>query len=202
MKEDLARRIAECPPEKRRLLERLLKQRGVELPLPGAEPENPAVSTMVDALRRAVPESEDAPEGTPPPELYTNKDVVRANYGAYHDVLQSAIFEDEAVFMNLGYVENDRPQHSPVQLPERMLGRPFAKLALEVIGDCDLNGRRVLDIGCGRGGTIQLVHAHFRPSETVGLDLTREAIEFCRKRYSHPDTRFEVGDAEDLPFDD
>ncbi len=41
---------------------------------------------------------------------------------------------------------------------------------------------------------------HF-DAEATGVDLAPEAVAFCRKTHRHP-ARFEVGDAEHLPFDD
>ena len=38
------------------------------------------------------------------------------------------------------------------------------------------------------------------PSETVGLDLSPVAIEFCRRAHNYPQVSFVCGDAEHLPF--
>ena len=73
------------------------------------------------------------------------------------------------------------------------------RLALELIGDTDLQDRAVLDVGCGRGGTVALMVERFGAKATR-VDLAPEAIAFCRK--THANARFEVGDAEHLPFDD
>jgi ubiquinone/menaquinone biosynthesis C-methylase UbiE len=58
----------------------------------------------------------------------------------------------------------------------------------------------VLDVGCGRGGTVVLLAETFGGVVT-GVDLSPEAIAFCRKTHDHG-VRFEVGDAEHLPFED
>jgi SAM-dependent methyltransferase len=72
-------------------------------------------------------------------------------------------------------------------------------LAFELIGNTDLRERSVLDVGCGRGGTVALMVESFGAKAT-GVDLAPEAIAFCRK--THANARFEVGDAEHLPFED
>jgi ubiquinone/menaquinone biosynthesis C-methylase UbiE len=59
---------------------------------------------------------------------------------------------------------------------------------------------RVLDVGCGRGGTVALMAETFA-AQAVGVDLAPEAVAFCRKTHQNG-ARFEVGDAEHLPFDD
>ena len=70
-----------------------------------------------------------------------------------------------------------------------------------VIGATDLRGRQVLDVGCGRGGTVALL-ADLYEAEATGVDLSPEAIGFCRRTHRSPHVRFEVGDAEHLPLDD
>jgi len=55
-------------------------------------------------------------------------------------------------------------------------------------------------VGCGRGGTVALLAETFGAAAT-GVDLSPEAIAFCRSTHGHG-TRFEVGDAEHLPFED
>ena len=58
----------------------------------------------------------------------------------------------------------------------------------------------MLDVGCGRGGTTALLAEQFG-ADATGLDLSPEAISFCRK--THGDKAcFEVGDAEHVPFQD
>jgi ubiquinone/menaquinone biosynthesis C-methylase UbiE len=74
------------------------------------------------------------------------------------------------------------------------------RLVYELVGNTDLRGRRVLDVGCGRGGTVALLAQEFEATAT-GLDLSPEAIAFCRRTHRHPRAAFEVGDAEQLPFE-
>jgi phthiocerol/phenolphthiocerol synthesis type-I polyketide synthase E len=50
------------------------------------------------------------------------------------------------------------------------------------------------------GGTVALLAETFGATAT-GVDLSPEAIVFCRSAHGHG-TRFEVGDAEHLPFED
>jgi SAM-dependent methyltransferase len=39
-------------------------------------------------------------------------------------------------------------------------------------------------------------------ADVTGVDLSPEAIAFCRRTHRHPHVRFEVGDAEHLPVED
>ena len=77
----------------------------------------------------------------------------------------------------------------------------FAWSGGELIGRTDLRGKRVLDVGCGRGGTVALIGDTFETAEVTGVDLSPEAIAFCRRTHRNPRVRFEVGDAEHLPVE-
>jgi ubiquinone/menaquinone biosynthesis C-methylase UbiE len=71
-----------------------------------------------------------------------------------------------------------------------------------VAGAVDLTGRRVLEVGSGRGGGAAFIHRYLHPAEMVGLDFSEQAVDLCRRMYRMPGLRFVHGDAEDIPFDD
>ena len=103
--------------------------------------------------------------------------------------LAHSSFEELAIHLNYGYVADDQSQYSPVELPEDMISRNTVKLVLEVIGGHDLAGRKILDVGCGRGGTISTINTYYRAREAVGLDITLANIEFCRRHFANGQTR-------------
>lgn len=76
------------------------------------------------------------------------------------------------------------------------------QLYARVAGAASLEGKDVLEVGCGRGGGTAFVQERFRPRSMVGLDLATRAIDACRAAYARPGLRFVAGDAENLPFDD
>lgn len=59
----------------------------------------------------------------------------------------------------------------------------------------------VLDVGCGTGAVLALLHEKYPDRRCVGLDLTPEMIEVARTKVA-PGMEFVVGDAENLPFDE
>ncbi len=79
-----------------------------------------------------------------------------------------------------------------------------AQVELKTLLDiCNLNGKIVLEIGCGTGRmTFQiapLVH------KCVGIDIDEKLITFCKKRlnkYEFNNLEFSVGDGEKLGFQD
>jgi ubiquinone/menaquinone biosynthesis C-methylase UbiE len=89
-----------------------------------------------------------------------------------------------------------------VPLPEQMLNKNSVLLVLEVLEDCVQTGSRVLDVGCGRGGTVSVINQFFQPGRLVGLDISAAAVAFAHDAHKRPGTAFLQGDAERLPFGD
>jgi phthiocerol/phenolphthiocerol synthesis type-I polyketide synthase E len=124
----------------------------------------------------------------------------RQFYDAITARLDASEFGNFSYFLNLGYVADDSPRFAQVRLPDRFPNRTSAELALEVIGDCPLTGRRLLDVGCGRGGTLSIVSRFFQPASLIGVDLSPRAVAFDRHTHRAPHLQFCAGDAEHLPF--
>jgi phthiocerol/phenolphthiocerol synthesis type-I polyketide synthase E len=102
-------------------------------------------------------------------------------------------------FLNYSYISLHEGDEARFEVPD-VFNPSSVRLAFELIGGIDLQGRRVLDIGCGRGGTAALMGDRFG-ADATGVDLAPEAVAFCRRTHRNA-ARFEVGDAEHLPFDD
>jgi phthiocerol/phenolphthiocerol synthesis type-I polyketide synthase E len=121
----------------------------------------------------------------------------------YNDVtrrLEQSGMGAASFFLNYGYVTLGEGDEARFEIPAEVFNRNSVRLAFELIGDTQLNGRKVLDVGCGRGGTVALL-AEIFGADPTGVDLSPEAVAFCRSTHGHG-TRFEVGDAEHLPFED
>jgi trans-aconitate methyltransferase len=61
---------------------------------------------------------------------------------------------------------------------------------------------RVLDIGCGNGKITAAIADRIPEGSVLGVDPSHNMIAFAREHYGpsvHPNLRFEVGDARDLP---
>lgn len=102
--------------------------------------------------------------------------------------------------MNYGYAPVDAPATpAPEGHPDDFYG---LQLYAAVAGAGDLEGKDVLEVGCGRGGGASYIFQTRRPRSMTGLDLARRAIDRCRRRYARPGLRFVAGDAEALPFED
>lgn len=189
--EALQRRLAHLPLSRRRLAERLLAKDALR----------PELAPLVDTVR--PPARQDLEQG-PNPDRYRSvlsdgKEWVRTFYDSVNASLDTGSIADYALFLNYGYAdgehrgaEDGRARHG--------LNRNNVRLVLEVLGDCVLDGVDVLDVGCGRGGTIDTISRHSAPRRLTGVDLSSHAIRFCRDRHRRPHVTFVESDAEHLPF--
>ncbi len=122
----------------------------------------------------------------------------------YDDVtrrLEQSGVAEASFFLNYGYRSSGKGDEARFQVADGVFNANSVRLAFELIGATELSGRRALDVGCGRGGTVSLIANQF-DTPVMGVDLSPEAIAFCRRTHRHPKARFEVGDAEHLPCED
>lgn len=107
---------------------------------------------------------------------------------------------DDVVFLNYGYEEYpemrfplsaaDEPDRFPIQLYHGTAAQ------------AQLNGKQVLEVGCGHGGGASYLVRTVRPDSYVGLDLNPAGIAYCRKKHDLAGLEFVQGDAQELPFAD
>src|SRR5262245_6055534 len=195
---EASHRIAGLSEDRRRLLERLLKQNGTA---GGSEGRGRAAAS---AIPPAVVPSTPLP-GKQTFEQSSTSGEVKANYKRFYNAINSqldaSVFGQFSFFLNYGYRPDLNPQHSRIQLPDHFVNKNSVRLLFEVIGDCDLKDRRILDVGCGSGGTVVVIKQFFEARSVQGLDLSPNAIAYCRTSHQYDNVRFDEGDAEKLPFD-
>jgi SAM-dependent methyltransferase len=125
----------------------------------------------------------------------------RSFYDLLSRRLEAVGVADSSFFLNYGYTPTDSHNESAFDIPQGTFNANSVRLVFEVIGPVDLNDRTVVEIGCGRGGNSALVAKKFR-AQVIGIDMSAEAIAFCRKAHVGDSIDFRVGDALDLPLDD
>jgi len=149
----------------------------------------------------AVP---DLPVAATPIEGDSPAAAAKASYREFYDDvtrrLERSGVGEASFFLNYGYISLGDGDEARYDVPAGVFNPSSVRLAFELIGTTELRGRNVLDVGCGRGGTVALLADRFE-ADATGVDLAPEAIAFCRRMHRHPRTRFEVGDAEHLPFE-
>jgi SAM-dependent methyltransferase len=133
--------------------------------------------------------------------LSTTADGWRSFYDLLSLRLENVGLADVSFFLNYGYVPTDSNNESAFIIREGTFNANSVRLVLEVIGSLDLNDCTIVEIGCGRGGNSALVAEKFS-AQVIGIDMSSEAIGFCRKRHVSASTDFRVGNALDIPLDD
>ena len=207
--DDLAKRFSELTPEKRELLQQLLARNGLQISdlKSGARREGAAEGSEARSEGPSGDIQEvmvdEAPVILPPnPSPAEIKAYHRSVYNRLNNQLNSTPYSTHIRFCNFGYLADSSPQFSQVMLPPYILNKNTIQLVLEVIGDCDLTGCAILDVGCGRGGTISVIAEYFQPKRVAGIDLSSSAIAFCRKNNPYEHVVYYEGDAENLLFQD
>ncbi len=106
---------------------------------------------------------------------------------------------EDMIFMNYGWAgldEADRIELDPGDEPNRYCIQLYDRVA----GAVDLTGRKVLEIGCGRGGGANYVKRYLKPGSMTGMDFSPKGIEFCSAKYRTDGLSFVRGDAGDMQF--
>ena len=129
-----------------------------------------------------------------------NEKFVQSFQNYFYRYVTRRLGADDVLFLNYGY-EEDPPMGVPLSAsdePNRFSIQLYHRTATQV----DLNGKRVLEVGCGHGGGASYLMRTLHPASYTGLDLNPAGIDFCRKRHNLAGLEFVQGDAENLPLPD
>src|SRR6476660_7987770 len=129
-----------------------------------------------------------------------NEKFVQSFQNYFYRYVTRRLGADDVLFLNYGY-EEDPPIGVPLSAsdePNRFSIQLYHRTATQV----DLNGKRVLEVGCGHGGGASYPMRTAGPASYTGLALNPAAIALCRTRHVLPGVDFVHGDAEKLPFPD
>jgi O-methyltransferase len=116
--------------------------------------------------------------------------------------VEDRITDRRFVFVNHGFVELDGSDDFAWVNPGDEPWRYNLNLIRQLTRDVAIDGARVLDVGCGRGGTCAYFVRYHHPLAVVGVDLIPGQVEFCRTAHRGPNLRFQQADAQSLPFDE
>jgi len=130
------------------------------------------------------------------------KDEVQKGYQKVFHSLQEYGLAEYSSFLNLGYADVDE-EGRKMRKKEQLSYKPnktSVQLLYELIGEYSLDGHRVLEVGCGRGGNLAELGDMFQPKLLAGLDLCFENVYHCSKIHRLKNGFFCEGDAQRLPF--
>lgn len=132
--------------------------------------------------------------------LFPGRDGENTAMSGYYASISRLIPDPRLTFMNYGYVEEG--EDFAWCGDADWVWRYAINLIRRALTGVDAGGRRVLDVGCGRGGPASYIARCLDPAEVVGLDASEDGVRFCEEQHVHPRLRFVHGSAEALPFDD
>jgi len=105
-------------------------------------------------------------------------------------------------FMNYGYL----PPADKAAFPLDEMDEPeraFIGLYFQAVDGVDLAGKRVLEVGCGRGGGTAYVAKYHGAAKAVGVDYSPVTVKRAQTLNGETDVlSYAFGDAEKLPFED
>lgn len=82
------------------------------------------------------------------------------------------------------------------------INRYGIQLYHHTVKQTDLSHKKILEVGCGRGGGAYYVARYFNPEVIIGIDRSKEKILFNNSFYQSPNLSFQVGNAHEIPFAD
>ena len=129
-------------------------------------------------------------------ELESEKKKVVDFFSHISDTLGETPFNRFVVFQNWGY--SGETQECRLFIPRTSSNYNSQLLLGEMIGTYSLNDKAILDVGCGRGGTVRFINKFFTPKMVIGMDITEASLLFCRKQIRN--AVFIKADAENIPF--
>lgn len=105
-------------------------------------------------------------------------------------------------FMNYGYMPLHEEENEAELTEQDEINRYSIQLYHHLASAVDLQERKVLEIGSGRGGGAHYIKRYFSPKNMVGVDFSKKAVSLCQQHYTMEGLTFIPGDAEALPFND
>jgi len=83
------------------------------------------------------------------------------------------------------------------------MGRWSRRVAALFLKNIDTKtGLNWLDVGCGVGTLTQIISEKYSPSTMIGIDPLETSIQAAKNHPHHTDIQFELGNAQNLPFED
>jgi SAM-dependent methyltransferase len=123
------------------------------------------------------------------------KKLRRVVYNRLADIITK--YNSRARFTNLGCASIE-------DLPLLEKDKPYRlhfNMYHELIKGVDVDGRNVLEVGCGFGGGGYYLATYRKPANVTCIDLSDKNIARCEKLYDLPNLKFFQMDAENLKFE-
>jgi ubiquinone/menaquinone biosynthesis C-methylase UbiE len=124
----------------------------------------------------------------------------RLNAKITYEILSKYIGSSEWHFMNYGYAPNATEETCGIctSTPQRYPMQMYHYLATKT----PVAGRKLLEVGSGRGGGARYITENLKPSSYTGMDIAGNAVRLANKLHAMPNLQFIQGSAEEIPLPD
>jgi ubiquinone/menaquinone biosynthesis C-methylase UbiE len=124
----------------------------------------------------------------------------RLNAKITYEILSKYIGSSEWHFMNYGYSPKANEHQSGICSSTMQLYpmQMYHYLATKT----PVAGRKLLEVGSGRGGGARYITECLKPSSYTGMDIAGNAVRLANKLHAMPNLKFIQGSAEDIPLPD
>ncbi len=126
------------------------------------------------------------------------------NQNIENHYLKKGLYEDIVNRLKEQNIDLNNVNRSDIEAADEFHVRG-ATVSKELANSIDLNGLKVLDVGCGLGGPCRMLADEYN-CQTTGVDLSNEYIRTANKLSElvnlNNKTTFVQGDATELPFED
>lgn len=119
----------------------------------------------------------------------------------WYEFLANSYQKSDWEFMNYGFADLNIELPTLNLTPDDEKNRYFIQLYQYVINTKNLQGKKVLEIGSGRGGGAFFLAKTFNPEQIIGVDFSEQNTLLANKLYHLPNLLYKQGDSENLPFD-
>lgn len=116
----------------------------------------------------------------------------------WYDFLANQDNENNFLFMNYGYHNSDLVLSLN---KEDEVNRYQIQLYESVLNDIDLNKKKLLEVGSGRGGGLDYISRYKNPSSLTGIDLSSKAITKATNSFNASNINFVNASADKIPLD-
>lgn len=103
-------------------------------------------------------------------------------------------------FLNYGFAYPDGELPDLALSPTELKDRHAIQMYHRVTRSAALNGARVLEVGCGRGGGAAFLTRRHGPAEYVAMDISASTVAMCNRMHRSHGLSFVHGEAEHLSF--
>lgn len=120
----------------------------------------------------------------------------------WYNYLAGLPFASELLFMNYGFIPGVWKYPRPDLAAADEVHRLCIQLYHHNVHSTPLAGKKVLEVGCGRGGGCSYLARYHQPAAMTGVDFTPRVIRFCNRHHRLANLTFTRANAMALPFAD